>query len=228
MRRILVTGGTGTLGAAIVAHLAAQNWRVTANFWRDENRALALQEKTGCELFRADVRDEKSVENLFAETQFEGVIHAAGANFDRLLLRQNRETWRANLEINLDAAFLVARASLRVLSHSGTLIFLASRVGESGFIGQNAYAAAKAGVLGLMKSAALEGRERRLTVCAICPGFAPGEMSERISPEILERRKAENWLLEADAGESVSALIEWILRVKPRINGQILRPDCRM
>ena len=227
-RRILVTGGTGTLGGGLVRALRAANYGVTANFWHDEARAAVLRRETGCELFRADLRDETQVAALFAAGKFETVIHGAGVTRDALLLRQTQKSWRDTLETNLDAAFLVARESLQTLPREGQLIFLASRAGEHGFAGQGAYAASKAALLGLMKTAAIEGKAEGLQICAVCPGYVSSNLSAGISARKTAARRAENVLDAADGGEALAAMISWILRAKPRISGQILRPDCRI
>ena len=64
---ILVTGGTGTLGSALVRRLCSGGWRVFANYSRDEARAVRLCEATGCEMARAGVGDEDAVNAMFAE-----------------------------------------------------------------------------------------------------------------------------------------------------------------
>lgn len=222
---MLVTGGTGTLGSALVAALLEANCAVTAGFSRDFKRAERLAEKFGCQLFRGDLSDESVVESLF-ETPFDAIFHLAARTQNALLPRVSTPDWRENSKINLQGAFLVTRAAMRTLPRGGHLILVSSRVAERGFAGQSAYAASKAAVLGLMKSAAIEGRESGICVNAICPGFAVSGLSQRLSNEILARREAENWLQNADAALSFAALGVWLLETE--ITGQILRPDCRI
>lgn len=225
MKRVLVTGATGTLGSALVAALVECEHQVVANFCHDEARAKALARKLGCQLFQGDMSDETCVENLF-QTQFDAVFHLAAINRDALLPRISTDSWRQQLQINAQSAFLVTRAALQTLPRGGHLILVGSRVGERGFAGQSAYGASKAALLGLMKTAALEGRENGICVNAICPGFAPSLLSEALSAEVLARRDAENWLPNADASQSFAALGVYLLQT--RLTGQILRPDCRI
>jgi 3-oxoacyl-[acyl-carrier protein] reductase len=199
--------------------------QVVANFCHDEKRAEQLASATGCELAQADVSDEDAVERLFA-TPFHGVFHLAGISRDALLPRVSKVHWEDHLKVNLLSAFLVTRASLRYLPRGGHLVLVSSRVGERGFAGQSAYGATKAALLGLMKSAALEGRERGVAVNAISPGFAPSAMSSQLSAEVLARRQGENWIPDADTAESFAALCLWLLSAN--ISGQILRPDGRI
>ena len=223
---VLVTGGTGVLGSAIVAALCAHNYRVVANYLSDEKRARATATRTGCAIFRADVRDENAVHLLLQGHAFDAIIHAAGANRDALLPRTSEALWREQMRANLDGAFLITRGALQFLPDGGRLILVASRVGERGFAGQSAYAASKGAVLGLMRAAAAEGNARDLQINAICPGFAPSALSRDLNEKILKKREAENLISAADASQSLAATCLWLLSA--RVSGQILRPDCRV
>ncbi len=221
--QILITGGTGTLGNAIVVALRALNYGVVANYWNDEKRAQALADFTGCTLARADVRDENAVRLLCDSHRFDAVIHAAGASRDALLLRTSDELWREQMRW-LDAAFLVTRAALRVLPRGGSLMLIASRVGERGSVGQSAYAASKGAMLGLTQGAAAERAD--LKINAICPGFAPSALSGNMSEARVKRRLDENLLPDADAAYSVAQMCLCLLN--SNLSGQIVRPDCRV
>ena len=223
---VLVTGGTGVLGGALVAELCAANYAVVANYYHDETRARELQKRTGCQLARADVRDENAVQSLFETHKFDAIIHAAGVNRDALLLRTSETLWREQLRDNLDAAFLVTRAALQFLPDGGRLILISSRVGERGFIGQSAYAASKGAITGLMRAAAAEGRARDLKINALCPGFAPSTLSRDLSDKMREQRAAENLISGADAAQSLAATCRWLLRA--RVSGRVIRADCRV
>jgi 3-oxoacyl-[acyl-carrier protein] reductase len=222
---VLVTGATGVLGSALVAALREANCEVVANYCHDEKRAALLAQKTGCQLARGDVSIENSVETLF-QTRFDAVYHLAGASHDALLPRVSTQNWSFQLQTNLQSAFLVTRAALSNLPRDGKLILVASRVAERGFVGQSAYGASKAAIFGLMKTAALEGREKKIAVNAVCPGFAISALSESLSPAILARRSAENLIPDADAPQSFAALCLWLLN--SNTSGQVLRPDCRI
>lgn len=221
--RVLVTGGTGTLGGAIVAALRARGLSVTANYYRDQTRAESLAHKTGCALYRADVRSENAMETLFETHNFDAVIHAAGANRDALLLRTSLELWREQMDW-LGAAWLVTRASLRFLPKGGSLMLISSRVGERGTAGQSAYATGKGAMLGLMRAAAAERCD--LKINAICPGYAPSALSQNRSATRARQRQRENVLPQSDAAFSLAQMCLWLLNAE--ISGQIMRPDCRM
>lgn len=206
--------------------LCASGFAVTANFCFDEPRARKLADETGCQLARADVSVESEVEALFAREAFDAVVHCAGRHRDTLLLRTSSADWNEVLRAHLTSAFLVTRCGLRVLPRGAHLLLVASRVGERGNVGQCAYASAKAGVLGLMRGAALEGREIGIAVNAICPGYAPGD--EALARAQRLARARENVLPAADASESFAAFVTWLLKSNLPVSGQILRPDCRI
>lgn len=232
-RAILVTGGTGVVGSAIVRALVGStlNQQVTVNFHRDEARAKQLQDETDCAVFRADVGDEKQVAALFEAlpTPLFAVVHAAGITRDALLLRQSCADWQRMQSVNLDGAFLIARAALGKLQDGGRLIFLASRAGESGRTGQTAYAAHKAGTLALMKCAAREGAVRHLAVNAVCPGFVPSAMNAGGSTSSLEAARHASVFGELGTASETANLVRWLLSEEAgAVSGQVLHCDSRL
>lgn len=226
----LVTGGTGTLGRAIVQSCLDNGWRVMANYWHDEERALALRDATGCEVYRADVSDEAGVEAMFAALPpLNAVIHAAAITRDALLARQTRADWAATLRVNADGAFLVTRAALQRLPEGGRLILLASRVGEHGNAGQAAYAASKAAVIALMRSAAREGAARQVYVNALCPGVVPSDLTEAMPPGRLAALQAQSVLGAFGSAQQVAATVQWLLSEGAAgITGQVVHCDSRI
>jgi len=227
-RRVLVTGGSGAIGSDIVRALCRQGWSVTANFAHDELRAKALQNETGCALFQADVGDENAVEAMFAETGFHAVVHAAGVVRDALLLRQSVEQWRETLRVNADGAFLVTRAALQNLADGGRLILLASRVGQSGSVGQSSYSASKAAVIALMKCAAREGGDLGICVNAICPGLVPSSLTEPLNELRLEELRNRSVFHRLGTGSEVAGAVQWLISAEAAgVSGQVVHCDSR-
>ncbi len=227
MQRVLVTGGTGTLGSALTRELCAGGHDVVATFASNRERATHLREQTGCALWQGDLRDEEAVGALFTAHQFTAVVHLAGASHSALVARTSPEEWRDVLAAHLDSSFLVTRAALEYLPSGGQLLLVSSRVGLRGSIGQSAYGAAKAGVLGLMRTAAIEGGERGVRVNALCPGYAPTP-DEALSPRTKAQRALENVVPDSDAAQALAAFVQWFLTANSRTSGQVLRPDCRL
>ena len=227
MKRVLVTGGTGVLGSALTRELCAQGFEVTAWFRSDAARAALLREETGCALWQGDAGDEREVEAVFSSQHFAAAVHLAGWNRDALVMQTSPALWQEIMRSHLESSFLMCRAALRHLPRGGQLLLVSSRVGLVGNGGQSAYAAAKAGVFGLMRTAALEGQERGVRVNALCPGFAPGA-GETLSEREQLRRKSEDRVPDNDAAQNFAAFTSWFLGSNSSLIGQILRPDCRI
>jgi NAD(P)-dependent dehydrogenase (short-subunit alcohol dehydrogenase family) len=229
-RAVLVTGATGTLGSEITRILAAREYSVFAGFARDEVSATQLQRETGCEIVRADIADEAQVAAMFESLPpLFAVVHLAGIARDEVFPKQSRQDWDETLRVNCDGAFLVARAALQKLESGGRLILFASRVGVRGRAGQTAYGASKAAQIALMKCAAIEGAPRRIAVNAICPGFVPSAMSERLSTRALQTAQSESVFDEFGSTAEVGALVELLLEENAaKISGQIFHCDSRL
>ena len=121
-----------------------------------------------------------------AETALGGVdilVNNAGITRDNLALRMKDEDWAAVLDVNLTAAFRLARISLRnmIKNRFGRIINISSIVGTMGNAGQANYAAAKAGMIGMSKALAQEVALRGVTVNCIAPGFIETPMTEALS-----------------------------------------------
>lgn len=230
-KTVLVTGGTGAIGSEIVRLLTQKHpeFQIVANYHRDQKRALQLQQETSCALHRADISCENAVGELFQDHSFYAVVHAAGVTRDALMMRQTRAGWDESLAVNLESAFLVARAALQTLEEGGRLVFLTSRVGESGNRGQSAYAAAKAGVLALAKTAAREGAKRRLGVNAVCPGFVPSAMNEELSAQTLAAAREASLFQEFGTAQETANLVQWLLCPENgSVSGQVFHADNRL
>lgn len=227
MKRILITGGTGTLGGALTRELCAHGHKVTAGFRTNEARAVSLALETGCALWQGDMSDEAEVESLFQSQKFAAIVHCAGWNRNELLARTSAQAWNQIMDSHLTSSFLICCAGLRFLPPDGQILLVSSRVGLVGNVGQSAYSSAKAGIFGLMKTAAIEGRERGICVNAICPGYAPNE-AEILVPSQQNKRMEEEILASSDARESFAAFVAWFIGSNSHTSGQILRPDCRI
>lgn len=136
-------------------------------------RMAALQETDGgrgMECREADVTDEAQVAALF-EAPFDVVIANAGGGSAGKLRTVSLEDWNATLAVNLTGTFLTFREALRGMGAGGRLIAIASTASLKGGATIPAYAAAKHGVLGLVRSVALEVARKGITCNAVCPGF---------------------------------------------------------
>jgi 3-oxoacyl-[acyl-carrier protein] reductase len=186
----LVTGGSRGIGRAVAEALAQEGAAVGVIAGRD----LAAAEETAAAVralgvdglaLQGDVSDAAQVESMVAAAlerlgRLDILVNNAGVTRDGLLLRMDETAWDAVLDINLKGAFLCTRAVLKpmVRQKSGCIVNITSVLGLRGNAGQANYAAAKAGLIGLTKSAAWEVASRGIRVNAVAPGFITTRMTE--------------------------------------------------
>jgi len=182
-RRVLVTGATRGIGAAIARALAGAGWHVTlagrARAALEEVRVtLPIAEGVAHDCVELDVADAASVARAFAEVHARGgalqaLVNNAGAVETGPLARLAHATWDRMLAVNLTGAFLCTQAALppMLAARAGRIVNIASTAGQKGYAYCTAYAAAKHGVLGMTRSLALEVAAQGLSVNAVCPGY---------------------------------------------------------
>ncbi|SMG20440.1 SDR family NAD(P)-dependent oxidoreductase [Paracoccus sp. J56] len=186
-KRVLITGGGTGVGADLARAFAGAGAEVVI-CGRRMVPLQAVSERTGVRAVTADVTDEASVKAMFAEAgPCDIVIANAGAADSAPLGRTSLDQWNAMLAVNLTGTFLTFREGLAQLSGWGRLIAVASTAGLRGYAYVAPYAAAKHGVVGLVRSLALEVAKKPVTVNALCPGFLETEMTERSIANIMDK-----------------------------------------
>ena len=187
----LVTGASRGIGRAIAESLARDGARVACVATRVENAeatAGACSELTeGAKAYGVDVSDHEAVAALVKDVgkEFVGIdvlVNNAGITRDQLLMRMGEDDFDRVIDVNLKGTWNFVKAAARPLMKAGAgrIINIASVVGVTGNAGQANYAASKAGVIGLTKSAAKELSGRGVTVNAIAPGFIETDMTSEI------------------------------------------------
>jgi 3-oxoacyl-[acyl-carrier protein] reductase len=191
----LVTGATGGIGGAIARVLHASGATVLCAGTRIQvldqlvaelgERAIAVA---------ADLKDPSAGEMLVKRAEadlgkLDILVNNAGFTRDGLAMRMKDEDWAEVIEVNLTAAFRLARASLRGMMkrREGRIISITSVVGVSGNPGQVNYCAAKAGMIGMTKSLAQEVASRGITVNCVAPGFIETPMTDALNEQQRER-----------------------------------------
>ena len=187
----LITGASGGIGGAIAKALHRQGSEVMLGGTRlDALTALANEIGERVHVGLADLADQTTPERLAKDAEaamgrIDILVNNAGITRDALALRMKDEDWQASLDVNLTAAFRLARSVLRgmVRRRHGRVIGITSVVAFSGNAGQANYAAAKAGMIGMSKSIAAEVAGRGITVNCIAPGLITTAMTDNLTAE---------------------------------------------
>ncbi len=193
---VVITGASRGIGHAIAEELGFSGAKVVVDYAHSKEPAEELVAKLvaggapGAVAIQADVSDPEQAARLIEETikhfgRIDVLVNNAGINVDRSLKNMTVEAWRTVIDADLNSYFYTIKAALPFFmqQRSGTIINMSSIAGEIGNFGQSNYSAAKAGILGLTKAAALELARFNVTVNALCPGPVSTEMWDKVPPE---------------------------------------------
>lgn len=240
----IVTGGATGIGRAIALELARHGCHIAFNY-RDEGdgRVAAAAERVVAELRQlevtvlcrdCDVRDADAVEEFVdAACERFGHLHIlvnnAGIARDRALWRMEDDEWREVLETNLTGAFHMIRAvapAMRAQQY-GKIVNVASIHGMRSEFGLANYAASKAGMIGLTRSAAIELGPSNINVNAVAPGYIrTTRLTDGVSPEVLDRARERSVLGRLGDPQDVASVVVFLCSERARhITGAVIPVD---
>jgi 3-oxoacyl-[acyl-carrier protein] reductase len=236
-RVAVVTGAARGIGREIAETLARQGANVAVvDIEEDAAAATAADlEKLGVKAasYRCDVSSFEAVEALGESvlgefSQVDILVNNAGITRDRLMMRMSPEDWNLVLGVNLTGAFnfckVFAPGMLR--QRSGSIVNIASVIGQMGNAGQANYGASKAGVIGLTKSLAKEFAGRGVRVNAIAPGFIRTAMTDALKEDIQEQMKATIPLGRfGDPGDVANIVLFLVSDLAGYVTGQVINCD---
>jgi 3-oxoacyl-[acyl-carrier protein] reductase len=185
----LVTGASGGIGGAIARALHGQGATVAlSGTRRDALDHLAGVLKERVHVLPCDLADKEAVEALVPQAEqamgkLDVLVANAGITRDNLLVQLSDDAWDSVIAVNLSATFRLARAAVKNMMRrrTGRIIGITSVVAVSGNPGQANYTAAKAGMIGMIKSIAQEYAKRGITANCIAPGFIASPMTDKLN-----------------------------------------------
>ena len=224
MGTVLVTGGSRGIGRAVVEALAAESAAAGGNarriaFTWSTSETMARQLEAAAEgavrAFHLDLRDRGRPDDLVSEVEetlgpLEGLVNNAGIRRESLLALTSDDDWDAVLDTNLGGLFRCCRAVLRgmMVRRRGAIVNVASLSALHGVAGQAAYAASKAGILGLTRSLAREVGKRGVRVNAVVPGFVATDLTAGVPEAAVAHLRSGECL---PGGTSASAVADAVL-----------------
>lgn len=221
-RRVaIVTGSSGGLGKAIAASLAEAGFDLMLHYHRNAEAAEALADdlRDGIDTttFQADLARSVDADGLVAQTirelgRVDVLVNNAGTKADAPLHKLRDEEWDAVLRTNLTATMYTTRAALPEIYERGwgRILNLASIGAQTGYAGTAAYAASKAGIIGLTKAVAAEGARRGVTCNAIAPGLMDAGMGAGLPTRAFDAMLAATPVGRAGAAQDVGDLCAFL------------------
>jgi 3-oxoacyl-[acyl-carrier protein] reductase len=231
----LVTGGSRGIGAAICKELAKEGYHVAINYSSNTSRAESVLTDikaaggTG-ELCGFDVSNSAQVEEKIAELgKTKGplavLVNNAGISIDGLLIRMKDSELDQVLSVDLKGAIYCTREASKQMmrARKGSIIQIASVVGEMGNAGQSAYSAAKSGLIGFSKTVAKELASRHVRCNVITPGYISTEMTESLTETQKEAIVRNIPMGTLGTPQDVASLVAFLASSKSQyISGQVI------
>ena len=209
----IVTGGEGDLAIILAEQLTESGFHVLAPGRKELN-----------------VTSSESVETFFdAQNRVDLLVNNAGITRDGLLLKQTPQEWSTVIDTNLKGAQLCSQAAavLMMRARCGHIVNIGSYSAIKPPLGQTAYAASKAGLIGLTKSYALELGKRNIRANCVLPSFLETRMTAPLSDAAREAAKGKHALGRFNTVEEAARFIVF-LQTSPHLSGQVFQLDSRV
>lgn len=232
---VVVTGAGRGIGRSIAEELGRGGAKVVVNYSRSKKEAeevvayLLEHGSSQATALQADVSDAEQAGRLIDETvrqfgRIDVLVNNAGINIDRSLKKMSVEDWDTILRVDLSSYFYTVKVAQNYFMEqkSGTIINISSFSGQAGNFGQANYAAAKAGIIGFTKTAALELARYNVTVNAVCPGFTETEMFAAVPDKVKESIINKIPLRRTGTPHEIARCVRYLIEDGDYITGQQL------
>ena len=218
----LVTGGSRGIGRTIAEALAKDGFEVYLTYVSRPEEAQKVVESIEAaggkaRAFKLDSGDSEAIAGFFKEeikgkVALDVLVNNAGITRDGLMMRMKDDDWDKVIAVNLTGCFVFLKEASKIMGkqRSGRIINITSVVGQMGNAGQANYSAAKAGLIGLTKSAARELAARSITVNAVAPGFIETDMTAELPEKAVEAMLAQIPLKSLGQSEDIAAAVSFL------------------
>lgn len=233
---VLITGASKGIGAQIAKTLAGYGLKVWINYRSKPEIADALQKEIESNGGKAAViKFDASVEEEFlsaikviveSDGTLNYLVNNAGITNDKLALRMSVGDFESVIDANLKSCFIGCREALKIMSKQrfGSVVNIASIIGERGNMGQSNYAASKGGMIAMSKSFAYEGAPRNVRFNCITPGFIKSDMTDELKPEVAESYMKNIPLARFGEASDVAEAVAFLLSEHSNyITGEVLK-----
>lgn len=237
----VITGASRGIGAAIARELGAYGSHLVLNYAHsaqlasavaNEIQELDLPEEPGSVVaIQADVSDKDEATRLMDEVaekfgRLDILVNNAGINHDHTFRKMTIEEWDDVIRTDLNGVFYCTHAAMPyLLEQGGRVVNIGSVIGLSGNVGQANYAAAKAGIIGLTKTLALEWARYNVTVNCIAPGYIETDMLAAVPPQMQEQITQRIPMRRFGTAQEVASLVRYLCTEGGYITGQVISPN---
>ena len=193
-KNIIVTGASGGIGNSIVEKLSKNGANILATGTKKEKLDELKSKFKNLKILKFDISQSDKIEEFIenATNELGGnldcIVNNAGITQDNLAIRMNFEEWKKVIDINLSSTFLLSKYSIKKMlkNKKGKIINITSVVGHTGNLGQANYTAAKAGIIAMSKTLAIEYARKNININCISPGFIKTSMTDKIDTKFKE------------------------------------------
>ena len=193
-KNIIVTGASGGLGNSIVKKLYENGANILATGTKKEKLDDLKSQFNNIKILSFDISQndeiDKFIENATKELggNLYCIVNNAGITRDNLAIRMSSDEWKKVIDVNLTSTFLLSKSAIKKMlkNKQGKIINITSVVGHTGNLGQANYTAAKAGIVAMSKTLAIEYAKKNININCISPGFIKTNMTEKIDAKYKE------------------------------------------